>query len=210
MVSRTSQVSGVILAAGPSTRFESDVPKQLIDFHGEPLVRRVTRRVLASRLRQILLVVGHRGPALAAVMAGLAIELIDNCAFRSGQSSSVKCALPHIEPDAEAALFIPGDQPFIGPDVLDSVVETFEHTGAPIVLPTSAGHRGSPVLISRSLFPELAALEGDAGGRQIFDRHESEIVEVPVADPLSLRDIDTWSDYQELLEIEQGSGSSHA
>jgi molybdenum cofactor cytidylyltransferase len=197
----------VILAAGPSARFESDLPKQLVEFRGEPLVRRVTRRVLSSRLRQILVVVGHRGPALAAVMAGLAIELIDNCAFRSGQSSSVKCALPHIDPAAEAALFIPGDQPFVDPHLLDSLVDTFERTGAPIVLPKCGERRGSPVLIGRSLFRELAEIEGDAGGRQLFDQHESEIVEVAVTNELSLRDIDTWSDYQELLAIAE-SGST--
>ena len=201
MGSRTSRVTGVILAAGPSARFGGELPKQLTDFRGEPLVRRVTRRVLASRLRQILLVVGHRGPALAAVMAGLAIELIDNCAFRSGQSSSVKCALPHIEPDADAALFIPGDQPFITPAILDSLVGVFEQTGSPIVLPTSEGQRGSPVLVARPLFEELSRIEGDAGARQLFDRHQSDIVEVPVKDPLALRDIDTWSDYQDLLAI---------
>ena len=163
--------------------------------------RRVTRRGLASRLRQILVVVGHRGPALAAVMAGLAIELIDNCAFRSGQSSSVKCSLPHLDPDAEAAVFIPGDQPFLGPQLLDSLVEAFERTGAPIIVPSIDGHRGSPVLITRSLFAELAQLEGDAGGRQLFDRYATEIVEVPVSNPLALRDIDTWEDYEELLAI---------
>lgn len=208
MTSRTSRVSGVILAAGPSARFTGKVPKQLVDFRGEPLVRRVTRRVLASRLRQILVVVGHRGPALAAIMAGLAIELIDNCAFRTGQSSSVKCALPHIEPDADAAVFIPGDQPFIGADVLDSLVESFEKTAAPIVVSSLDGERGSPVLIARSLFPELADLEGDAGGRQLFDRHADEILEVPVANPLALRDIDTWDDYEELLAIAERTSTA--
>jgi molybdenum cofactor cytidylyltransferase len=159
-------------------------------------------------LRQLLVVVGHRGPALAAIMAGLAVELIDNCSFRSGQSSSIKCALPHIEPAAGAAIFIPGDQPFLDPELLDLLVETFEQTGAPIVLPTCEGRRGSPVLVARSLFPELAALEGDAGGRQIFERHESAIVEVPAPDPISLRDIDTWSDYQELLAIAEKGWAS--
>jgi molybdenum cofactor cytidylyltransferase len=138
-------------------------------------------------------------------LAGLAVELVDNCEFKAGQSSSVRCALPHIEPDAEAALFIPGDQPFIAPEVLDSLVEAFERTGAPIVIPTTAGDRRSPVLMARSVFPDLSVIQGDAGGRQLFDRYATQIVEVPVADPLSLRDIDTWSDYQELHEIaEQG------
>ena len=205
MASRTSRVSGVILAAGPSVRFSGELPKQLTAFRGEPLVRRVTRRVLASRIRQVLVVVGHRGPALAAVLAGLAVELIDNCAFESGQSSSIRCALPHLEPDADAALFIPADQPFLAPEMLDSLIEAFERTAAPIVIPTTNGRRGSPVLMARPLFPELAVIEGDIGGRQLFGRYDAQIVEVPVADPLTLRDIDTWSDYEELHEIAERS-----
>jgi len=197
---RSSRVSGIVLAAGPSSRFPGDLPKQLVPFRGEPMVRRVVRRLLASRIRQILVVVGHRGPALASVLSGLAIEVVDNNDFAAGQSSSIRCALPHIEPSAEAAVFVPGDQPLLGPDLVDLLIESFEGSGAPIVVPTSEGQRGSPVLIARSLFPELAKLRGDAGGRQIFGRHQREILEVPVADPLALRDIDSLEDYEELLQ----------
>jgi molybdenum cofactor cytidylyltransferase len=157
--------------------------------------------MLASRLRPGLVVVGHRGPALAAVLAGLAVELVDNCAFREGQSSSIRCALPHIDPSADAALFIPGDQPFLGPEVVDALISTFENEGAPIVVPTADGERGSPVLIARSLFPELSTIRGDAGGRQIFAKHEGAIIEVPIADAAALRDIDTQSDFEELLRL---------
>jgi len=163
------------------------------------MLRRVVRRILASRVRQVLVVVGHRGPALAAILAGLAVELVDNRAFAQGQSTSVRCALPHVEPAADAALFIPADQPCLTPVVVDSLISAFERSGAPIVVPTAEGRRGSPVLISRSLFHELSRLEGDAGGRQIFASHEADILEVPIADALALRDIDTWGDYEELL-----------
>ncbi|MDH3254549.1 MAG: nucleotidyltransferase family protein [Acidobacteriota bacterium] len=192
-------VTGVILAAGPSARFAGVLPKQLVPFAGEPMLRRVVRRILASRVRQVLVVVGHRGPALAAILAGLAVELVDNRAFAQGQSTSVRCALPHVEPAADAALFIPADQPCLTPVVVDSLISAFERSGAPIVVPTAEGRRGSPVLISRSLFHELSRLEGDAGGRQIFASHEADILEVPIADALALRDIDTWGDYEELL-----------
>ena len=89
--------------------------------------------------------------------------------------------------------------------MLDSLIEAFERTAAPIVIPTTNGRRGSPVLMARPLFPELAAIEGDIGGRQLFGRYDAQIVEVPVADPLTLRDIDTWSDYEELHEIAERS-----
>ena len=76
-------------------------------------------------------------------------------------------------------------------------------------MPTAEGERGSPVLISRALFGELASLRGDVGGRQIFDRHRAEILEVPVDDPMALRDIDSREDYEELLGFsENGSSTS--
>lgn len=161
--------------------------------------------MLASRLRQILVVVGHRGPALAAVLAGLAVELVDNCEFAAGQSTSVRCALPHIEPSAEAAIFIPCDQPFLSSAVVDLLIETFEHRQPSIVVPTSDGKRMSPVLISRALFPELTAITGDAGGRQLFAHHESELIEVPIAEAIALRDIDTRNDYEQLLRFQSES-----
>jgi molybdenum cofactor cytidylyltransferase len=198
---RTSRVTGIVLAAGPSTRFEGEPPKQMVDFRGEPLLRRVVRRALASRLRQILVVVGHRGPELGALLAGLAVELVENRAFADGQSASIRCALPHVEPGARAAMFIPGDQPLLEPDVIDRLIETYEETGAPIVVPTAGGERGSPVLMDRSLFPELERIRGDAGGRQIFSRHEGALTEVSIADASTLRDIDTREDYEELLSL---------
>jgi molybdenum cofactor cytidylyltransferase len=194
-----SPVTGIVLAAGPSRRFRGNLPKQLVGFAGEPLVRRVVRQALASRLRQILVVVGHRSETLAAVLAGLAVGLVENPRYEEGQSSSVKASLERVEPEAEAALFIPCDQPFLTTELLDRLIIRFEETGGPIVAPVHEGQRGSPVLIARSLFSELESIRGDAGGRQIFFRHPDEIVEVPVEDPLLLRDIDTVEDYEELL-----------
>jgi molybdenum cofactor cytidylyltransferase len=64
------------------------------------------------------------------------------------------------------------------------------------VVPTHRGQRASPVLFDRSLFGELAGLEGDAGGRQLFPAHQGEIVEVPVSSAEPLRDLDTLQDLE--------------
>jgi molybdenum cofactor cytidylyltransferase len=198
---RSSRVSGIVLAAGPSTRFAGDLPKQMADFRGEPLLRRVVRSTLASRLRQILVVVGHHGGELAAILSGLAVELVDNRAFAEGQSSSIRCALPHVELNARAAMFIPGDQPLLEPEVIDRLIDIYEKTRAPIVVPLAGSERSSPVLMDRSLFPELERIRGDAGGRQIFRHHEGDITEVPISDPSVLRDVDTRDDYEALLSL---------
>jgi molybdenum cofactor cytidylyltransferase len=98
-------------------------------------------------------------------------------------------------------VFLPGDQPLLEPEVIDRLIDIYEKTRAPIVVPRAGGERGSPVLMDRTLFPELERIRGDAGGRQIFGHHEGDITEVPISDPSALRDVDTRDDYEALLSL---------
>ena len=77
--------------------------------------------------------------------------------------------------------------------------------GALAVIPTINGKRGNPVLWSRRFFPDLMALEGDIGARNLIGRYGEAVIEVPVTGQAALTDIDT----QEALagikaEIERG------
>ncbi len=183
-------VTGVILAAGRSTRFGGAAPKQLHAIDGEPLVRRTARTALASRLRQILVVTGHRAAEIEAVLAGLAVEIAENRDFASGQSTSVRRGLDAVAPDADAALFIPCDLPDLDAATLDRILDTYAATGGPIVVPAYRGHRFAPVLFDRALFGDLAAITGDRGGRQLFATHPDAIVELELASSTPVRDLD--------------------
>ncbi len=48
-----------------------------------------------------------------------------------------------------------------------------------------------PVLWGKAFFPELAAMTGDSGGRQLLDDHQAVQNLVPCDDPAILRDVDT-------------------
>lgn len=193
-----STVAGVVLAAGASQRFGADLPKQLWPMEGEPLVRRIAGRAIRSRLAQVTVVVGHQANRVAAALTGLPVRIIENAAHRVGQASSVRAGLEVVGNEASGTLFMPVDQPYLGVDLIDGLIELFEATGGPIVVPTFEGIRGAPVLFARSLFPELERLEGDAGGRQLFSLHADEIVELPLADSAPLQDLDTADDRQRL------------
>ena len=65
-------------------------------------------------------------------------------------------------------------------------------------IPTYQGTRGNPVLLDRSVFAEVAALEGDIGCRAIFAKHLEGIVNVEVEDMGVLLDIDDQQDYDRL------------
>ncbi len=183
-------VSGVVLAAGRSTRFAGPVPKQLALVEGEPLVRRTARRALASRLAEVLVVVGFAADEVRAALAGLPVRIVENPDFATGQSSSVRAGLAAVEAGAGAAMFLPADQPRLSAEAIDRIVAKWEATSGPIVVPTFQGRRGAPVVFDRALFPELATIAGDEGGRQLFPRHEGEIVEVPLPSAEPLSDLD--------------------
>lgn len=195
-------ITGVILAAGPSTRFGGGVSKQLSRFDGEPLVRRAARTALASRLRQVLVVVGDQSAAVGAVLAGLAVEVVENPAYLEGQSTSVRAGLARVEPRADGALFLPIDQPLLSAGLIDRLIVEQATSGALVVVPTFEGRRRAPVLFSRRLFGRLSRIEGDEGGRQILPRlAPGEIAEIEVENVLELVDVDSLEDLHRLRGV---------
>jgi len=193
-----ARVSGVVLAAGPSKRFDGDLPKQLMELEGETLVRRVARRALESNLIDVIVVVGYRGREIKAALGVLPLQVVVNPDFDQGQSTSVRVGLAEVRPNATAVMFLPADQPLLTRKVIDRLIAAHDKTGAPIVVPVFEGRRGAPVLFDSTLFPELAHLSGDTGGRQLFPRYPDKILEVPLTSREPLLDIDTAEDWERL------------
>lgn len=195
---RRSTVSGVLLAAGASSRFAGPRPKQLALFDGEPLVRRAARTALDSRLRELIVVVGFAPAMVRDALSGLPLRVVENPDFRSGQAGSLSTGLAAVDPTAHAVLVLPCDQPHLTSGDLDRMIVAYESSGPLIVLPRAPRRRGAPALFDHTLIGDLARLEGDAGGRQLFDRFAERIVEVELSGPHVLEDVDTTDDLRRL------------
>jgi molybdenum cofactor cytidylyltransferase len=191
-------IVGIVLAAGRSSRLGR--PKQLLPVHGEPLIRHTLRRVLASSLDQVILVVGHQADEVRAAVAGLPAECVFNPDAAAGQSTSVRAGLAALSPDVESAIFILGDQPGVDPKVIDTLIEAWRNSRSAVVAPRYEDKTGNPVLFDRRVFPELALLEGDTGARPVVrayqDSGELELAPVSGAAP---PDVDTEADYAALI-----------
>lgn len=195
---RRSAVSGVLLAAGASSRFAGPRPKQLALFDGEPLVRRAARTALASRLRELIVVVGFAPAMVCEALSDLPLRVVENPDFRDGRAGSLTTGLAAIDPTARAVLVLPCDQPLLTASDLDRMIVAYESSGPPIVLPHTPRRRGAPALFDRTLFGDLARLRGDDGGRLLFDRFADGIVDVELSDPRVLQDVDTRDDLRRL------------
>jgi molybdenum cofactor cytidylyltransferase len=72
------------------------------------------------------------------------------------------------------------------------------------------GRRGNPVLWSRRFFPDLMAVEGDIGARNLIANYSEAVAEVPVAGPAASIDVDTPESFAAVkAEIESSRDSNH-
>jgi molybdenum cofactor cytidylyltransferase len=196
----TDSIAAIILAAGSASRMGR--PKQLLDWGGRPLVRVVAEHALAAGVDRVLVVVGAASDAVAAALAGLPVELVENPAYAEGQSTSLRAGVAALGPDVGAALMLLGDQPFVTSAIVERIVEEWRASRAAIVAPVYRGQRGNPVLFAHTIFGELLAIEGDQGARAILAADPARIHKVPFDDDLPLVDIDTPEDYTRLQAIE--------
>ncbi len=192
-------VSAVILAAGLSSRFGDDPPKQLAKIDGVPQIRRIACQALAADFREVIVVVGHRAEEVKAALAELPLRLMNHPDYASGLSSTVRAGLAAVNSQAAAALFIPCDQPFLDRATLQRLIAAYRHGRQEIVVPTHRNRQRAPVLWDRSLFDELATLTGDQGARQLLSRHRERIHTVEIADGRLVADFDTPEDLVLLL-----------
>lgn len=194
-----AQVSAVILAAGTSTRMGQ--AKQLLPLGGTTVLARTIDNVRSAGLVEIVLVLGASAEAIRRQLPQSLLEglkVVVNQAYRQGMASSLREGLSALDPQTGGALIILGDQPFVRPQTLHQIMAGYHRSGAQIVIPLHQGNRGNPVLLSRSVFPEVMALEGDTGCRAIFPNHLDTILKVEIEDPGILLDIDNQDDYDRL------------
>jgi molybdenum cofactor cytidylyltransferase len=192
--------AGIVLAAGGASRFGR--PKQLLDWHGEPLVRASARAALEAGLDPVLVVTGSHFGEVEAAVAGLPVVLARNPDWEQGQSSSIRVGLAACPPPTGSAVFLLADQPFITPGLIRALVDAHASESAGIVAPLiREDRRGNPVLFDREMFTDLRALEGDSGGRALFGQHRVRYVDWH--DDRILRDIDTEEDYRRLQSEDQ-------
>ncbi len=196
VVARTPRpfVSAVVLAAGGASRLGR--LKQLLPWGGQTMIEHVVDTVLASAVDEVVVVLGCQAEAVQPALAGRPVRGVVNTAWEEGLATSLRAGLAAVSPQAEAALFVLGDQPRLTAQTIDRLLAHYRTTRCPIVVPVYRGRRGNPVLFACSLFPELLALQGDVGGRVLLEKQRAGIAEVDVGSDEVLMDVDTLEDYE--------------
>jgi nicotine blue oxidoreductase len=164
-------ISAVVLAAGAATRFGS--PKQLL------LLPYVLDGLRAAPVDEVVIVSGAYP-----IEGNDSLELEDarvvECAdWALGPGASLRCGLAALGPDADSALVVLADGPYLDPRAVERVLAHREQ--ADFVAASYDGTRSHPAVIARALWDKIP----DDGGREL------DALLIPCDDLIPPGDIDT-------------------
>jgi CTP:molybdopterin cytidylyltransferase MocA len=133
-------IAAVVLAAGASSRYGTEPPKQV------EMLPNVLAALRESCVDEIVVVSGAHP---------LPVESVHCPDWERGPGASVRCGLASLPPDAEAAVVVLADGPDLDPRAVDRVVEDWRAHGGDAVAASYGGVRLHPVLLARALWSDV-------------------------------------------------------
>ena len=188
-----ARFAAVVLAAGAGSRFGGG--KLLAPYRGAPLLHAALVAARAAPVAGITVVTGADAEAVAA--AALAFDpnltLVHAADHAEGMAASLRAGVASLGAETEAAFVFLGDMPRVPHAVLAPLAAAVA-AGAPAAAPAFGGRRGNPVVLSRSLFAEVAKLTGDVGARPILQALGARLALFEAPDDGVLFDVDERGD----------------
>jgi molybdenum cofactor cytidylyltransferase len=192
-------IAGLILAAGESRRMGRD--KALLTYHGRSFLETIINNLGAAGIEMITVVLGHHADSIQRAVKLAAVRVVVNHYYQRGQTSSLQLGLAAAAADSsEAVILCLVDHPAISAEVIRKLTAGFESTRPPVLIPTHEGQRGHPIVINRTLFPELLALPPEEPANMVIRKYRDATLFVEVADPGILLDVDDPATYERLGE----------
>jgi len=190
-------ISAILLAAGESRRMGRF--KQLLPLGNKSFVEHCVDNLLASRVDEVIIVTGHREAEVRRIVGDRPVKFAHNEDYRLGMASSIKCGVRSLTEDSRAFVLALVDQPQIGVEVINLVIDAFERGQASIVIPTYDGKGGHPIVLDAALKEEVLNMDVEQGLRQIVRAHSDEVSRVGVSSRVILEDFDLPEDYEHIL-----------
>lgn len=188
--------AGLLLAAGAGWRFGG--PKALVELDGELLVQRGVRLLRDAGCEPVLVVLGAAADEVRPHVREAEVVFAEDWA--EGMGASLRAGLAALTGTAATACVVAlVDQPLVRPDAVRALVRA----GGPAAVATYDGSPRNPVLLSREIWPGVAAAaSGDIGARGWLRAHPELVKRVPCEG--SAFDVDTAEDLGALYSRAHG------
>jgi molybdenum cofactor cytidylyltransferase len=182
----SERIAGIILAAGKSSRMGT--AKALLHAGGRTLLESLVEVYSSAPLDPMLVVASGAIAAIAKRWDRVTVVMGDP---EQPMIDSIIRAIEALPDSATGAIVQPVDAPFTDPAMIAALLAGGSQRSRVLC---HGGRPGHPVLIARSLFPEILE-RPEHGLREVLSSAEVELVEWP--DPRVLADLDSPADLRE-------------
>ncbi|HEV3436353.1 MAG TPA: nucleotidyltransferase family protein [Gemmata sp.] len=202
-------IFAVLPACGHSTRM--GCPKLALPLGDRTVIEHVVLALRAGGVDRTLVVVGPHVPELVSLATTAGADVLALPVPTLDMRATVAAGLTYLEELYRPLLtdwwlLAPADHPTLSPTVIHQLRAAANSRTHSIIIPTHQGNRGHPALIA---WPHAAAVRTLPPGRGInalLREHDRETLELDMAEPGILSDLDTPEDYVRLVQwISTGS-----
>jgi molybdenum cofactor cytidylyltransferase len=186
----------LILAAGASSRMRG-IDKLLQPLEGRPLLRHIADIALGTG-SPVAVTLPPLGAARQLALEGLPLHLITVPDASLGMSRSLVRgvqALTEVGPE-DGLMILPADMPGFTTAALDRLIAAFRSDPTRILRGgTADGQPGHPTIFPHDLWPALARVTGDEGGRSVILANKARVRVMLLPGQMALLDLDTPEDW---------------
>ena len=193
-----NSVSAILLAAGESRRM-GDVNKLLLPVGEITLVRHITQILLASRLNELVVVLGHEAKQIECALNGLQVKSVYNEDYREGQMTSVYAGMEALTQEADGIMVCLSDQPLLTVKDINTLIRVFsKRLGGEVVVPTYCGRRGNPIVLSSLHRKSILNGQRNLGCKYLIENNPDIVTTVEWDSDHVVVDIDTKQDVMKM------------
>ena len=188
-------VGAVVLAAGAGARLGAR-PKCLLEFDGQPLIRRTLQALWGAGVERVVVVLGHHAARIEPLLQDLPVTLARNHSPEEGQVSSQRVGLAALAGRLDAVLVVLADQPLLGAADITALIDAWamRPEGVRVVQPHVDGERANPVIFDTVVRDDILAGAPDLGCRQWQAAHPQQVQAWATGNRRYRVDIDTPED----------------
>lgn len=188
----------IILAAGSSSRMGTS--KLLLPINNKPMIAFIAGLAIEASANDVFIVLGHHAAEHQEALDGYNVHIVTNTRWHEGMGSSIKTGLQALlesMPDADAAIFLVGDQPYLTALHIERLIAHAINSDKPAVASSYSGTVGVPVLFKKVCFEQILQTREDSGAKKLIEGLGEQVIKVHF--PEGQFDLDTPSDYTTFL-----------
>jgi molybdenum cofactor cytidylyltransferase len=203
-------IAALIPAAGTSSRMGQ--PKLLLRFEGQTLIGRLVSALCEGGVRRVVVIAPPddtpEGPAIAAEARLAGAEVVVPFERPASMRASIELGLEALARHGipQSLVLTPGDSPGVSAEIVAELLAYAVKLPGRIIIPSHNGRRGHPIVLPWTVAAQIPSLPVDLGVNALVARHGESVVELEIARPDVIADLDTPDDLEKWVQ-RQGSES---